>query len=377
MKNIDISDFDIASLSYEHIIHNKVNNNNYNTILFIPEGKETLLWFTFEENTNKPICYILYIEFNKVTKQKTINDIQTIQCSFDNQLCYGTILYGTLFEHSSKLKCFTIQNIIKYKGKNISNEKWCNKFELFNHILTYELSQKIYNKEFIIIGLPFMVQNNKTYTIDDILEQLKQVNYSLIKVHYIQYEQTNYCKSLAFYKFKQTDKQYDNQKQNNHNKQLISKEIIYSKNKDDIQLSNKLINMNINVNNIIKPIKQNLIIATFLVRAAIQNDIYDLYCMNSNNLVKYNIACIPDYKTSVYMNSLFRNIKENVNLDTLEESDDEEDFENINLDKYVDLNKEYIMNCSYNYKFKKWVPLNISQDPIIRHQDLQYLERKK
>ena len=35
------------------------------------------------------------------------------------------------------------------------------------------------------------------------------------------------------------------------------------------------------------------------------------------------------------MNSLFRNIKENGNLDLLEESDDEEEFENIALDKFV------------------------------------------
>ena len=35
------------------------------------------------------------------------------------------------------------------------------------------------------------------------------------------------------------------------------------------------------------------------------------------------------------MNNIFRNIKENTNLDALEESDDEEEFENISLDKYV------------------------------------------
>ena len=42
------------------------------------------------------------------------------------------------------------------------------------------------------------------------------------------------------------------------------------------------------------------------------------------------------------MNSLFRNIKENRNLDLLEESDDEEEFENTSLDKFVDLDKELL-----------------------------------
>lgn len=52
------------------------------------------------------------------------------------------------------------------------------------------------------------------------------------------------------------------------------------------------------------------------------------------------IAAIPDYKTSVFMNALFRNIKENRSLDALEESDDEDEFENTNIDKFVDLTKK-------------------------------------
>ena len=47
------------------------------------------------------------------------------------------------------------------------------------------------------------------------------------------------------------------------------------------------------------------------------------------------------------MNKLFRNIKENANLDTLEESDDEEEFENTSEDKYVDLEKAIKFQCVY------------------------------
>ena len=69
------------------------------------------------------------------------------------------------------------------------------------------------------------------------------------------------------------------------------------------------------------------------------------------------IASIPDYKTSVFMNALFRNIKENRSLDALEESDDEDEFENTNIDKFVDLTKKIKMKCIFNYKFKKWTPI--------------------
>merc|ERR1712225_207562 len=66
----------------------------------------------------------------------------------------------------------------------------------------------------------------------------------------------------------------------------------------------------------------------FKVKANVDNDIYSLYCKDSK-YKSYGDALIPSYKTSVMMNNIFRNIKENHNLDTLEESDSEDDFENI------------------------------------------------
>mgnify|MGYP003319090875 CR=1 FL=1 len=41
----------------------------------------------------------------------------------------------------------------------------------------------------------------------------------------------------------------------------------------------------------------------------------------------------------------------------LEESDDDEEFENIDLDKFVDMEKEYIIECQYFPAFKKWSPI--------------------
>ena len=59
------------------------------------------------------------------------------------------------------------------------------------------------------------------------------------------------------------------------------------------------------------------------------------------------------------MNKLFRNIKENNNLDALEESDDEEEFQNDKLDRFVFMEKSFNMTCAYNNKFKKWYPLRL------------------
>ena len=115
----------------------------------------------------------------------------------------------------------------------------------------------------------------------------------------------------------------------------------------------------------------------FKIKPDIQNDIYHLYCLNNEEEVYYKIAYIPDFKTSVMMNKLFRNIKENDNLDLLEESDDEEEFENEREDRFVHLNTEYKMVCGFNYKFKKWYPITLAQDKLKIIQQSELLKYDK
>ena len=112
--------------------------------------------------------------------------------------------------------------------------------------------------------------------------------------------------------------------------------------------------------------------AIFKITPDIQNDIYFLHIYNNGKYEYYDIAYIPDYKTSVFMNKLFRNIKENNNLDLLEESDDESEFENNKVDKFVYLDKSFKMNCIFNNKFKKWVPFSVAQknDKVIQKNQL-------
>ena len=67
------------------------------------------------------------------------------------------------------------------------------------------------------------------------------------------------------------------------------------------------------------------------------------------------------------MNSIFRKINENKNLDFIEESEDEEEFEDMREDKYVDLQKTVQMECIYSTKFKKWIPKRIVRGQKIVH----------
>jgi hypothetical protein len=73
-----------------------------------------------------------------------------------------------------------------------------------------------------------------------------------------------------------------------------------------------------------------------------------------------------------------KDIKENNNLDALEESDDEEEFENEREDKFVYLDRTYKMICQYNYKFKKWTPIKLSEllHKVAVKRDLRFIEKK-
>jgi hypothetical protein len=118
----------------------------------------------------------------------------------------------------------------------------------------------------------------------------------------------------------------------------------------------------------------------FEVTASVQYDVYSLYAYNNLGVttsphrsasasskpvdkhVYVSVAFISTYATSKMMNSIFRKIKENENLDYIEESDDEDDFENADPEKYVDLKKKVIMECQFNFKFKKWMPLRVVEN---------------
>lgn len=98
--------------------------------------------------------------------------------------------------------------------------------------------------------------------------------------------------------------------------------------------------------------------AILTVVADVREDIYTLYAASSTPV---GTANIPDYKTSIMMNSLFRNIKENRNLDALEESDDEDEFEDTREDKYVDTTKRINMVCEYSAKYRSWIPRRMAE----------------
>ena len=337
-KEVILNDFPNVKLSYENITHNKVYNSDI--ILAIPEGRKSFAWFTTHNDKN--VCLIM-----ELAENKQISNIKIVNACFNSELAYGTIFYGTTFFHSYN-KFFAIEDVFYYKGSDVSRYNWGRKFELFNTILSKDLKQISLNNSFMVFGLPLLSNN-----LDDLYKKVEQIKYKIGAVQFRLFERSNNFLFMSFTKFME-------QKFFKPNNIDINKKV-------DIDSKKIGVNKKIDINK--KPYdnrsydKKEVI---FKIKPDNQNDIYQLYCLNEeNNEIYYDTAFIPDFNTSVMMNKLFRKIKENDRLDALEESDDEEEFENENEDKFVYLNKTYNMVCLYNHKFKKWYPIKISNTNMV------------
>ena len=252
----------------------------------------------------------------QLENRNKIKDIRVIHACFKEDICIGngTIVYGTIFPYKNNT-LFSIEDIYYFKDTNISSFSQFKKFEYIYQLLNYNIKQVSLSKKMIIFGLPVIREN-----FNAIPDQLNNIVYNIHNIqHRSWYKKTPYLNQYI------QCKQY----------------------------------------------------AIFLTKANIATEIYDIYCLVDGTLTHHGILHIPNYSTSVMMNNLFRDIKENKDLDKLEESDDEDEFENISNDKYVYLEKSYNLRCVYNKKFNRWVPLRIADKSKINiKKDILQKEKK-
>lgn len=312
--------FPKIELSYEIIPHKKV-SNNYNVCIAIPAGIKSYAWFTFYGEDDA--CFIM-----EINKEKKINKVCyfVLEKTMIHKLCLGTLLYGTIIDTH-----FIIEDVFLHNGLNIQNLHYGEKLGFLENMLI--LMNDMYAKFQISFRLPaiWSVCNKIDY---ECLYNIPQKYSEKYPIHHIQYRCLTY--TAPYLNVYPAKKGFGS----------------------PVQVSNICeINIPLRCDFSKHQYKHN---AVFKVTADLQYDVYNLFCYGRNkSAVFYNVAYIPNYKTSIFMNNIFRKIKENDNLDAIEESDDEDDFENIDYDKYVDLKKSVFMECKFSVKFKKWIPLRI------------------
>lgn len=289
-----------------------------NYYILKPKGRISYLWFTYYKKDL--LCLLIFINNKNIEDES--NEFYKFNINYDNTLCYNNVLLvGTYFYKKEKCNAinhyFILDNAVNYNVfNNVLNTIYCNNFtfklNIYKNILHYIVNSSfnVYLKNnYFNVYLGIILDNY-----DTLFKIIYKLNYEI------------YC--IMCY---------------NSNKYL-----------GNFIITNKLLNNNEKNHGY-----------NFKVTACINPDIYNLFILENNKETFYDYALIDSYKTSIFMNSLFRIIKENKNLDLLEESDCEEEFENTNLEKYVDLTKSYIIECVYNKKFKKWIPKNLAKTNYI------------
>ena len=323
-------------LSYETVSHNKV-STEYNIALAIPTGKKAYVWYTFHQDDD--VCYLF--DLNKDKKISRAIRLDNIN-SFETKLSLGTILYGTIIvDETSGNQWFVVEDLYYYKGIPLKKSNFNEKLMILEDFMSKNTHNKITKKDFIFT-LPVMWNINLCVDPEPtgIPEEInKVIGYT---PHHIQYRPLNCIMPYL--------NVFLNRKMN-----TAASIILDNKNKKQSTYIFETIRINVDFN---KP--QYKYPTVFQVTADIQFDIYHLFAYGKNNKpVYYNVAYVPNYKSSIFLNSIFRKIRENQNLDYIEESDDDEDFQNMDEDKYVDINKVVLMECVFHSKFKRWVPIKI------------------
>ena len=273
----------------------------------------------------KALIWITYLDHRNACIVLTLNsrgnvgDIAVCPLCFSNDLAYGTILYGTLFS-IGKQRFFTCEDINFYKGARVERDSIQDKMKILEKMFRSELNVRTSDSCFLVPGLPVCTPNRHAA-----VEAISSLPYQVYGVKH--FNMRSQSQSLGI--------------------EQIRVEVVPE--------------------------------ALFRVKATLQADIYDIFCFEHGKAsVPYGTAMVSTYESSVMMNGLFRTIKENRNLDLLEESDDEEEFENIREDKFVDLKKTLVMKCVYNRRFRKWEPREVvtEKTKLVTRKEASLLEKK-
>jgi hypothetical protein len=344
-----LSKFPNVKLSYENITHKKVYNSNY--IVAIPLGRKCFVWFT--TINGKPVCLLM-----ELSQDKQVQEIKMTNTRFSHDLSIedGTIIYGTKFYYSN-MNFFSVEDIFSYKGRTIFRDNWRDKLENIKDLLENDIYQKSYNS-YLTFGLPIMCSK-----MDEFEVTVANVGYKIDSVQFKLYNKVNSYLVMNYRKFNQEPAKPAIE---NTSISLFSQFGLMQAKPNSLKQEHDSKRSDT---------KKEIV---FQVRALSEADIYNLYCLDVDDDFEYiGLAHIPDYNTSVMMNKLFRIIKENTNLDALEESDDEEEFEDEDENKFVHLDKVYNMVCEYNHKFKKWTPIRVASEDenVSSKNDIQFVNK--
>lgn len=311
--------FPAFELSYETFAHKKV-PPIYDIAMAIPAGKKHLIWFTYDDD----IDIAILLDLNK--SNQIVGSRRVDVPALTTESYYGTLLYGTIIQ-DGELPVFVIEDLCHYRGRNVRHLLFGEKLTYLQKLFAIDLPDQCVH-DGLILSLPYM-RVSRDAALDSLPFYESMTKPAKYVSHHIQFRSSG---KVAPYL--------------NH---------IYKKPQPVVELSTQILVPRTDVNPRLPAYSRAVV---FRVVADVRDDVYHMFAHGGQDTTVYvNVLYIGTRQQSKYMNSLFRNIKENINIDYGEESDDEETFQDMRLDKYVDLAREHNVECVFNRKFRMWEPI--------------------
>ena len=256
-------------------------------------GTNYYLFFTNINNTN----YCFYID-RKIKQGYTLPRIISVKYRFDDVIFSDTLIDGELIKNDENYWMFLINDMMIYKGVRLE----CNIINRFNKIYDMLKNHYVVDKQFDICPLlvkKLFLYNRYDYLITQFIPSLPYKTKGL----YFNTLNTKHANQLYIF--------------NEENK---VKENVVPYNKKEIVQSNDTSN-----NMVFKIVKTN------------QTEIYDLYSKQADDtLHKYNVACIPNLKTSKFIKKMLNNCN------------------------------DALVYCKFHPKFKKWEPVSLCPESFTK-----------
>lgn len=343
-------------ISYEINTYKKVSASGF---YVIPRGKKCIVWLTMYKGAQEAIFFDVDPRDHSKIKFVSIRAIHpSQQFHFDDFQGSGTVLYGTLFTHGpDQQQFFAVENIHVYENACVDHLNVVQKDELLYTLFSKPGSSsgtraRIHAQTQVLFGVAVKCG---TYA-----EALKVANTPSIVPYSV------YAIQGRFHS--QTDnKYYQNCQGQVGGEHPLKPLLAWGDNKHPLKPlltgGDKYPIKPLCVDSNTFPQGGGGVGKLFMVSPQFRVDTYTLRCPITN-VVEPEPAHVGDYKTSVLLNSIFRTVRENASLDAAEESEDEEVFQasqQMHIEGYISSSSppEKAMICTYNYKFKRWVPLRL------------------
>jgi len=339
-------------LSYETISHKKVSASD-SVAVVISLGRKYFIWCTYKCGGSEDACYLIGLD-----KDKQICSVEPMRGKIPQSFCLGTVVYGTLYEtpaEPTKKQIFIAEDVYYHSGVNLSNLCFGDRVgflrdfvERMDNVSASSLVAgfSVAYASQVAYALPMMWHLSTGKELSPIIppDISSKIGYT---PHHIQFRE---IRRVAPY----------------INIAMPKRGAVPSA--TIAPVSSETVAQKMTATAIMNPIPKfdfskptYRYPAVFNITADPQLDLYHLYAYGGPGVAIYcGLAAIQTFKSSVFMNKLFRRIRENDNLDLAEESEDEADFENMDADKYVNLNAVIPVECVFNQKHKKWMPVRLA-----------------